>query len=279
MDHPRAPDAADDVALMEGYHSPQVDVAVRLNTNESPVPPPAAFRGALADELADLDWHRYPDREPPPSCGRRSARCTASGPSRCSRPTGRTRCSRRSASPTAGRSLGRGVRAHLRAARAHRPHHRHRGGRGRAHRRLRPRPRRGATGCSATRPADHVPLLAEQPDPAWSSREAVVEAVLEQAPGLVVVGRGLRAVRALVGSSSVDEDVPLVVTRTYSKTWSMAAARSATSSARRGWSPSSRRSCCRTTSTRSPRPPGDSPALHRRDGGAGGRAGRGAGRR
>ena len=30
----------DDVALMEGYHSPQVDVAVRLNTNESPEPPP-----------------------------------------------------------------------------------------------------------------------------------------------------------------------------------------------------------------------------------------------
>ena len=25
-----------DVALMNGYHSPQVDVAVRLNTNESP---------------------------------------------------------------------------------------------------------------------------------------------------------------------------------------------------------------------------------------------------
>ena len=35
---------------------------VRLNTNESPVPPPAAFREALADELADVDWHRYPDR-------------------------------------------------------------------------------------------------------------------------------------------------------------------------------------------------------------------------
>ena len=36
----------DDVALMAGYHSPQVDVAVRLNTNESPEPPPAAWRAA-----------------------------------------------------------------------------------------------------------------------------------------------------------------------------------------------------------------------------------------
>ena len=35
----------DDLALMEGYHSPQVEVAVRLNTNEAPEPPPAGLRG------------------------------------------------------------------------------------------------------------------------------------------------------------------------------------------------------------------------------------------
>ena len=52
----------DDVALMEGYHSPQVDVAVRLNTNESPVPPPKAWLDALTDDLATIEWHRYPDR-------------------------------------------------------------------------------------------------------------------------------------------------------------------------------------------------------------------------
>jgi histidinol-phosphate aminotransferase len=51
-----------DVALMDGYHSPQVDVAVRLNTNEAPVPPPPAFVEALAARVADIDWHRYPDR-------------------------------------------------------------------------------------------------------------------------------------------------------------------------------------------------------------------------
>jgi histidinol-phosphate/aromatic aminotransferase/cobyric acid decarboxylase-like protein len=44
----------DSVALMEGYHSPQLDVDVRLNTNESPVlPPPQAFVDALAAEVAD----------------------------------------------------------------------------------------------------------------------------------------------------------------------------------------------------------------------------------
>lgn len=53
----------DDVALMDGYHSPQVEVAVRLNTNEAPEPPPPAFAAALAERLADIEWHRYPDRK------------------------------------------------------------------------------------------------------------------------------------------------------------------------------------------------------------------------
>jgi histidinol-phosphate/aromatic aminotransferase/cobyric acid decarboxylase-like protein len=52
----------DDLQALEGYHSPQVSVAVRLNTNESPEPPPAAWRDALAAELSRLEWHRYPDR-------------------------------------------------------------------------------------------------------------------------------------------------------------------------------------------------------------------------
>lgn len=53
----------DDVALMAGYHSPQVDVAVRLNTNESPYPAPAAWRARLHDALDAIEWHRYPDRD------------------------------------------------------------------------------------------------------------------------------------------------------------------------------------------------------------------------
>jgi histidinol-phosphate aminotransferase len=47
---------------MEGYHSPQVPVDVRLNTNESPFPPPPEFTERLAAELAGVAWHRYPDR-------------------------------------------------------------------------------------------------------------------------------------------------------------------------------------------------------------------------
>lgn len=48
---------------LSGYHSPQIDVAVRLNTNESPVGPPAEFVERLAAAVAQIDWNRYPDRE------------------------------------------------------------------------------------------------------------------------------------------------------------------------------------------------------------------------
>lgn len=51
-----------DLAAMSGYHSPQVTVDVRLNTNESPWPPPVEFSEAVADAARTLDWHRYPDR-------------------------------------------------------------------------------------------------------------------------------------------------------------------------------------------------------------------------
>jgi histidinol-phosphate aminotransferase len=48
---------------MAGYHSPQVDVAVRLNTNESPEPPPDGWVEAVAAAVRGIAWHRYPDRE------------------------------------------------------------------------------------------------------------------------------------------------------------------------------------------------------------------------
>ncbi len=58
----RRPAVRDDLRSMEGYHSPQVEVEVRLNTNEAPGPPPPAFAQAVADAALSIDWHRYPDR-------------------------------------------------------------------------------------------------------------------------------------------------------------------------------------------------------------------------
>jgi histidinol-phosphate aminotransferase len=52
----------DDLRALEGYHSPQLDVAVRLNTNESPFAPPPEFVERWVDELRDAPLNRYPDR-------------------------------------------------------------------------------------------------------------------------------------------------------------------------------------------------------------------------
>ena len=56
------PEARADLGLREGYHSAQVDVEVRLNTNEAPYPPPSAWVSALRDEIGSIEFNRYPDR-------------------------------------------------------------------------------------------------------------------------------------------------------------------------------------------------------------------------
>ena len=59
----RRPAIRPDLSALSGYHSPQLEVEVRLNTNESPEPPPAEFQAEVAASLATTRWHRYPDRE------------------------------------------------------------------------------------------------------------------------------------------------------------------------------------------------------------------------
>jgi histidinol-phosphate aminotransferase len=52
----------DAIREMQGYHSPQVDVPVRLNTNESPFPPPQQWVDSLDEIARQVSWNRYPDR-------------------------------------------------------------------------------------------------------------------------------------------------------------------------------------------------------------------------
>ncbi len=52
----------DDLRELAGYHSPQLHVAVRLNTNESPFAPPPAFVDEWLAALQSLAFNRYPDR-------------------------------------------------------------------------------------------------------------------------------------------------------------------------------------------------------------------------
>lgn len=56
------PEPRGSLALVAGYHSPQIDVEVRLNTNEAPEAPPQEFLDALARAATEVRWNRYPDR-------------------------------------------------------------------------------------------------------------------------------------------------------------------------------------------------------------------------
>lgn len=53
----------EDLAAVVPYGAPQLDVPVRLNTNETAEPPPAAFLEELARRLPELALNRYPDRD------------------------------------------------------------------------------------------------------------------------------------------------------------------------------------------------------------------------
>ncbi len=56
------PGVRPDLEALVGYHSAQVDVDVRLNTNESPLPPPDGWLEAVAEAVRGIEFNRYPDR-------------------------------------------------------------------------------------------------------------------------------------------------------------------------------------------------------------------------
>lgn len=53
----------DDLREVRPYRAPQADAPVRLNTNESPWPPPKGYLEELSARVASLDLNRYPDRD------------------------------------------------------------------------------------------------------------------------------------------------------------------------------------------------------------------------
>ena len=57
------PKVREDLADLVPYGAPQLDVPVRLNTNETPYAVPAHVLDDLAEAVRKLDLHRYPDRE------------------------------------------------------------------------------------------------------------------------------------------------------------------------------------------------------------------------
>jgi histidinol-phosphate aminotransferase len=217
----------DDVALMSGYHSPQVEVDARLNTNESPFPPPDEWQARLAKAVAAIDWNRYPDRSA--SALRASiGRLHGVGPEQVFAANGSNEVLQTLMLTYAG--AGRDVAVweptyalHSHIARVV-----------------------GSTVVEGERSADfgldldEVDRIFADASPAVAflcspnnptgvvDTEDDVRHVLERARAadtLLVVDEAYAQFAPWSATGLVDEDTPLVVTRTFSKTWSMAAAR------------------------------------------------------
>jgi histidinol-phosphate aminotransferase len=213
-----------DLALMEGYHSPQLDVAVRLNTNEAPGPPPPGFAAQVAAAVREVDWHRYPDRSYP---ALRAAIAALHGvdPGQVFAANGsnevlQTLCltyggpGRTAAvfEPTyalhshIARITGTGVAVGERAAD------------------LSLDEQEVRSVLAETAPV--ITFLCSPNNPTGMVEpEGVVRMVADEAPGLVVVDEAYGQFAPWSALELVGEDRPLVVTRTFSKTWSMAAGR------------------------------------------------------
>lgn len=214
----------DDVSLMEGYHSPQVDVKVRLNTNEAPEPPPPAFTERLAEEVRNVEWHRYPDRA---AGALRAGIAALHGvePENVFAANGSNEVLQTLCLTYGG--AGRSV-AVFEPTYALHSHIARITGTGVAE---------GERAEDFRLDLDEVERVLRRSSPAITflcspnnptgvvETEETVRAVLDLAPGLVVVDEAYGQFAPWSALSLVDEDRPLVVTRTYSKTWSMAAAR------------------------------------------------------
>ena len=214
----------DDLRAMEGYHSPQVDVRVRLNTNESPFPPPEAWRTEFAAELAGVDWQRYPDR---------TARRLREGiaalhgvePDQVFAANGSNEVLQTVLLTFAG--PGRHVATFEPTYQLH------------AHiARL-----TGATVVEGERAPDFsldmdevrrvvaesspsVTFLCSPNNPTGTvETEADIREVAALVPGLLVVDEAYGQFADFSAIGMLDDDVPLVVSRTFSKTWSMAGSR------------------------------------------------------
>jgi histidinol-phosphate aminotransferase len=213
----------DELRALEGYHSPQVDVNVRLNTNESPLPPPAAWRDALAAELSRIQWHRYPDRH---ATELREAIAALHGvaPEMVFAANGSNEVLQTILLAYAG--PGRTVatfeptyQMHAQIARV-----------------VGSRVLEGERQADYTLGADEmrrvcgagpdVMFLTSPNNPTGLVEPAArVGELLSIAPGLVVVDEAYAQFADWSALDLVDEARPLVVTRTFSKTWSMAAVR------------------------------------------------------
>ena len=213
-----------DLRALSGYHSPQVDVPIRLNTNEAPFAPPAEWLDEVGRAAVTIEWNRYPDR------AARELRegigaLHGVGPENVFVANGSNEILQCILLAYSG--SGRNVtmfsptyQMHAQIARVV-----------------------GATVVEGGRNADftldsvEIERVVAQSNPAVSficspnnptgivePRENI-ETMLRVAPGIVVVDEAYAQFSPWSALELVDDETPLVITRTFSKTWSMAAAR------------------------------------------------------
>jgi histidinol-phosphate aminotransferase len=209
---------------MEGYHSPQLEVEVRLNTNESPVPPPAEFVAALQAEVARVAWHRYPDRTAW-ELRTRIGELHDVGPEQVFAANGSNEVLQTLCLTYGGAGRTAAVFEPTYALHSHIS-------------RL-----TGTTVVTGSRTDDFeldpaevdrvldtarpdITFLCSPNNPTGLIEDPdVVRHVVAGAPGLVVVDEAYGQFAPWSALDLLGDDIPLVVTRTFSKTWSMAAAR------------------------------------------------------
>ncbi len=213
-----------DQGLGAGYHSPQVDVAVRLNTNESPYPPPQAWVDELAAAVAAIAFNRYPDRS---ATALRAGLAELHGvrPEQVFAANGSNEVLQVLLLTYGGPGRTAAVFEPTYALHSHIA-------------------RLTGTGVTTgdrapdfTLDIGEVKRVVAEADPAVTflcspnnptgraDPPAVVTDVVDLAPGLVVVDEAYGQFAPWSAVELVDDDAGLAVVRTYSKTWSMAAAR------------------------------------------------------
>ena len=213
-----------DLGLREGYHSAQVPVEVRLNTNESPYPPPPEWLEALLAEARDIAFNRYPDRSATDlreALGRLhgvpaqqvfvangsnevlQCLCLAyGGPGRKAAMFEPTYALHAHIAHLTGTEIAAGRRSpdfSLDAA--------------------------AAVGLVEEQRPSIVFLCSPNNPTGLAEDAATVSSVVAATDGLVVVDEAYGQFASWSALALVAEDVPLVVVRTYSKTWSMAGLR------------------------------------------------------
>lgn len=212
-----------DLGLGEGYHSSQIDVKVRLNTNESPLPPPRGWVDEVAAAVAEVDHHRYPDRG---YSALRAALADSHGvePEQIFVANGSNEVLQ-----TLLLTYGGPARAVALFEPTYALH-------GHIARLTRTRVIAGERDADFAIPDDEMErVLALSPDLTFlcspnnptgrAEPRPVIERTLAAAPGMLVVDEAYGQFAPWSALELFDGEAPLLVVRTYSKTWSMAATR------------------------------------------------------